>query len=122
MNGFFKIPNAINETVLDYAPNSKEKLALKQALTEARSQVIDIPMFINGQEVRTGNTQAIFPPHDLHHQIGNFHLGEAKHVHQAMSKTTFDHVNANIKQYPFGRNQFADAQCVVKAVSATANT
>jgi len=84
MNGFFKIPNAINETVLDYAPNSKEKLALKQALTEARSQVIDIPMFINGQEVRTGNTQAIFPPHDLHHQIGNFHLGEAKHVHQAI--------------------------------------
>lgn len=84
MNGFFKIPNAINETVLDYAPNSKEKLALKQALTEARSQVIDIPMFINGQEVRTGNTQAIFPPHDLHHQIGSFHLGEAKHVHQAI--------------------------------------
>ena len=84
MNGFFKIPTALNETVLDYAPNSKEKLALKQALSEARSQVIDIPMFINGQEVRTGNTQDIFPPHDLQHQIAKFHLGEAKHVHQAI--------------------------------------
>ncbi len=84
MNGFFKIPTALNETVLDYAPNSKEKLALKQALSEARSQVLDIPMFINGQEVRTGNTQDIFPPHDLQHQIAKFHLGEAKHVHQAI--------------------------------------
>ena len=84
MNGFFKVPNAVNETVLDYAPNSKEKLALKKALAEARSQVIDIPMYINGQEIRTGNTQAIFPPHDLHHQIGTFHHGNEEHVHMAI--------------------------------------
>jgi 1-pyrroline-5-carboxylate dehydrogenase len=84
MNGFFKVPNAVNETVLDYAPNSKEKLALKKALAEARAQVIDIPMYINGQEVRTGNTQAIFPPHDLQHQIGTFHHGEEEHVHMAI--------------------------------------
>ncbi len=85
MNGFFKIPTALNETVLDYAPGSKEKLALKNALAEARSKVIDIPMYINGAEVRTGKTEKIAPPHDIHHQIGLFHVGEASHVHDAIN-------------------------------------
>ncbi len=85
MNGFFKIPTAINETVLDYAPASKEKLALKKALAEARSKVIDIPMYINGEEVRTGKTEKIAPPHDIHHQIGLFHVGEASHIHDAIN-------------------------------------
>ena len=60
------------------------KLALKAALNEARSKVIDIPMYINGQEVRTGKTKDIFPPHDIHHKIGSFHQGDATHVHQAI--------------------------------------
>ena len=84
MNGFFKVPNAVNEAVLDYAPNSKEKLDLKKALADARAQIIDIPMYINGQEIRTGKTKAIFPPHDLQHQIGSFHHGEEAHVHMAI--------------------------------------
>ncbi|MDP2175114.1 MAG: L-glutamate gamma-semialdehyde dehydrogenase [Bacteroidota bacterium] len=85
MNGFFKIPTAVNEPVLDYAPGSVEKIALKNALAEARAQVIDIPMFIDGKEVRTGITHPIFPPHDLQHQIGVFHKGNAEHVHQAIA-------------------------------------
>lgn len=85
MNGFFKIPTAVNEPVLDYAPNSKEKLALKKALAEARSKVIDIPMYINGLEIRTGDTQDIFPPHDIKHQIGTFHRGNAQHVTDAIN-------------------------------------
>jgi 1-pyrroline-5-carboxylate dehydrogenase len=85
MNGFFKIPTAVNEPVLDYAPNSKEKIALKKALAEARSKVIDIPMYINGLEIRTGNTQDIFPPHDIKHQIGTFHKGNAQHVTDAIN-------------------------------------
>ncbi len=84
MNGFFKIPTAVNEPVLDYAPGSKEKLALKAALQDARAKVIDIPMYINGQEVRTGKTKDICPPHDIHHKIGVFHQGDASHVHQAI--------------------------------------
>jgi len=85
MSGFYKVPTAINETVLDYAPGSKEKLALKKALSEARNEVRDIPMYINGKEVRTGNTIAIAPPHDIHHQIGFFHKGEASHVTAAIN-------------------------------------
>ena len=84
MNGFFKVPQAINEPVLDYAPGSKEKASLKAALASARSKVIDIPMYIDGKEVRTGDKKDIFPPHDIHLKIGEFHHGDATHVHAAI--------------------------------------
>ena len=60
MNGFFKIPYPANEPVNEYAPGTKERAALKNALKSARSRVEDIPMYINGEEVRTGNTFDIF--------------------------------------------------------------
>ena len=73
MTGFFKLPHPINETVNDYAPGSAERNKLKAALASARSRVEDIPMYINGAEIRTGNTSEIFPPHDLGHKIGFYH-------------------------------------------------
>ncbi len=85
MNGVFQVPQAINEPVLDYAPGSSERKKLKAALAEARSQVLDIPMYIGGLEVRTGKTVNIFPPHDLTHQIGYYHKGEREHLEQAIN-------------------------------------
>ena len=41
-------------------------------------------MYINGQEVRTGNTQDIFPPHDNKTKVGQFHVGTQEHVKQAI--------------------------------------
>jgi 1-pyrroline-5-carboxylate dehydrogenase len=84
MTGFFKLPHPINETVNDYAPGSAERSKLKAALASARSRVEDIPMYINGAEIRTGNTSEIFPPHDLGHKIGFYHNGDRSHVSQAI--------------------------------------
>ena len=84
MTGFFKLPHPINETVNDYAPGSAERNKLKAALASARSRVEDIPMYINGAEIRTGNTSEIFPPHDLGHKIGFYHNGDRSHVSQAI--------------------------------------
>jgi 1-pyrroline-5-carboxylate dehydrogenase len=84
MNNVVRFPAAINETVLQYAPGSPEKKALKAALAEARSKVLDIPMYINGKEVRTNTTKKVAPPHDHLHIIGNFHKGDASHVHAAI--------------------------------------
>ncbi|MBI3234501.1 MAG: L-glutamate gamma-semialdehyde dehydrogenase [Bacteroidetes bacterium] len=84
MNGFFKIPTPINEPVLSYAPGSAERKALKAALTEARSKQLDVPMYIGGKEIRTGNTAPLNPPHDHKHQLGVFHKGTAEHVQQAI--------------------------------------
>jgi 1-pyrroline-5-carboxylate dehydrogenase len=84
MTGFFKLPHPINETVNDYAPGSAERNKLKAALASARSRVEDIPMYINGAEIRTGNTSELFPPHDLGHKIGFYHNGDRSHVSQAI--------------------------------------
>ena len=84
MNGFFKIPEVDNEPVRDYAPGSADAIALKKALVEARSVEKDIPMFIDGKEVRTGNTHAMYPPHDTKHKLGEYHEGDASHVTNAI--------------------------------------
>lgn len=83
-NAVYNIPPAYNEPVLNYAHGSPEKVALKAALTEARSRQLDIPMYIDGQEVRTGNTSALRPPHDHQHVLGMYHKGEKKHVQLAI--------------------------------------
>lgn len=84
MNAVYNIPPAFNEPVLNYAPNSAERISLKAALKEARAKVMDIPMYINGKEVRTGKTKALNPPHDHQHLLGHFHQGDASHVKDAI--------------------------------------
>lgn len=84
MNGFFKVPTGVNEPVYEYAPGSSERSKLKDALKELRSKVLDIPMFIGNEEVRTGDVISLQPPHDIHHKIGQFHRGNASHVQKAI--------------------------------------
>jgi len=79
-NGFFNVPVPINEPVKSYAPGSKEKRELQQQLAHLRGLELDIPMYIGGQEVRTGKTQRISPPHDHQRTLGHFHAGNASHV------------------------------------------
>ncbi|MBS7566358.1 L-glutamate gamma-semialdehyde dehydrogenase [Mucilaginibacter sp. Bleaf8] len=84
LKGFFNVPEPVNEPVLNYGPRSVERAALKAALDEARAQVIDIPMYIGGQEVRTGKTVEVRPPHDHKHLLATFHEGDASHVTAAI--------------------------------------
>jgi 1-pyrroline-5-carboxylate dehydrogenase len=84
MNGFFKVPEPQNETVLSYAPGSKERKELQETISHLRSACEDIPMFIGGKEVRTQQLVDIYPPHDIHHLIGRFHKGDASHVEKAI--------------------------------------
>ena len=83
--GFYNIPHPKNETVLSYAPGSKERAALKKAIEEARKTVLDIPMYIGGEEVRSGMKKPISPPHDHQHILGHFHQGDKAHVEQAIN-------------------------------------
>ena len=68
--GDFYYPTPVNEPVLSYAPGSKEKETLKKVLAELKSQPIDVPMYIGSEEVRTGNTMDIRPPHERNHVLG----------------------------------------------------
>jgi len=82
--GNFYIPEPSNETVLSYAPGTPERSNLSQAIKEARKQKRDIPMYIGGEEVRTGNTIPMNPPYDHQHVLGHFHEGDTSHVKQAV--------------------------------------
>lgn len=83
-NAFFQVPIPSNEPVKSYAPGSPEKAELKEQLKAFKDQQLDIPMFIGGKEVRTKETIAIFPPHELDHELGKYHKGGSKHVNQAI--------------------------------------
>ncbi len=83
--GQFSYPMPANEPVLQYAPGSAERAALKKTLAELKKKPADIPMYIGGKAVRTGKKVAIHPPHEIAHTLGFFHAGEEKHVHQAIA-------------------------------------
>jgi 1-pyrroline-5-carboxylate dehydrogenase len=82
--GYFSFPLPANETVLNYAPGSKEKEILKRTLKELKSRQHDIPMFIGNKEVHSGKKIAIHPPHEIAHTLGFFHAGDEKHVKLAI--------------------------------------
>lgn len=84
LKGFFNVPAPQNEPVLNYGPRSVERAALKAALDEARAHQLDIPMYIGGNEVRTGKKLEIRPPHDHKHLLATFHEGDASHVKSAI--------------------------------------
>ncbi len=83
--GDFYYPQPANEPVLNYAPGSNERAALKKAIKELKSEKLDVPMYIGAEEVRTGNKIEMRPPHERKHLLGHFHIGEAMHVTKAIN-------------------------------------
>lgn len=83
--GYFNYPMPANEPVFSYAPGSPEKKKLKAALAELKSTVADVPMYIGGEEVRTGKKISMSPPHEHKHVLGYYHEGDASHVKKAIN-------------------------------------
>jgi 1-pyrroline-5-carboxylate dehydrogenase len=83
--GDFYYPTPTNEPVLSYGKGSKEKLALKAVLKELKASKIDVPMYIGAEEIRTGKTVNMHPPHEHKHVLGQFHVGDASHVKKAIA-------------------------------------
>jgi 1-pyrroline-5-carboxylate dehydrogenase len=84
LKGFFTVPQPQNEPVLNYGPRSVEREALKAALEEARSKVIEIPMYIGNRQIHTGKRLEIRPPHDHKHLLATFPEGDASTVNAAI--------------------------------------
>jgi 1-pyrroline-5-carboxylate dehydrogenase len=85
LKGFFNVPLPHNEPVLNYAPGSPERMALKAALDEARSKATDIPMYIGDKEVHAGKKLEIRPPHDHQQVLANFPEGGESTVKTAIN-------------------------------------
>ena len=82
--GFFQVPVAYNEPIKTFAPGSPEREAVLAQYKSYYHGTVDVPMYINGKEVRTGNTRNMTPPHDHKHVVGQYHIGEQKHVQEAI--------------------------------------
>jgi 1-pyrroline-5-carboxylate dehydrogenase len=80
----YKVPVPKNEPVNSYAPGTPERASLQAKLKELRGQEVDVPMYIGSEEVRTGKTHPLNPPHDHQHKLGQFHEGDGSHVEQAI--------------------------------------
>ena len=97
--GFFHVPTAINETVKSYAPSSPEREAIAKQYAEYFKGSVDVPMYIGNEEIRTGNTRNMTPPHDHQHIVGQYHLGAQSHVEKAI-KTALE-ARKNWSQMPW---------------------
>ena len=82
--GIYKLPPIKNEPLLHYAPGSAERNALKLKLEELNRGGLDLPMIIDGKEVRTGKLMEIRPPHNHRHLLGHYHQGDQIHVQMAI--------------------------------------
>lgn len=85
-NGFFKVPKAVNEPVRAYAPGTQEHADLLATYQKMFNQQVDIPIYVGDQEIRTGDTVDIHPPHDHQHSVGKYHKAERKHIEMAVEK------------------------------------
>ena len=83
--GVFSVPKPHNEPVKSYAPGSPERAAVLAAYTQMYQESIEVPLYIDGQEVSTGQTQSMNPPHDHQHSLGVFHKAGEQEVDRAVN-------------------------------------
>ena len=84
MNGTFKVPPPVNEPVLSYAAGTGERSAVKTKLAEMASEEIEIPILIDGKEVRTGELGKQVVPHDHGHVLAKWHMAGPREVERAV--------------------------------------
>jgi 1-pyrroline-5-carboxylate dehydrogenase len=83
-NGIFRIPQPKNEPCFQYAPGSPERAELSAKLKEMLGKQVDVPMIIDGEEIRNGKLADIRCPHDHRHLLGRYHQANALFVTKAI--------------------------------------
>ncbi|HET6567780.1 MAG TPA: L-glutamate gamma-semialdehyde dehydrogenase [Rhodothermales bacterium] len=86
-NALPRVPAPRNEPVQDYRPNSPERTKLKAKLEELKRERVEIPAFIGGEEIYSGNTEPVYAPHDHALQLGTLHLCGPEQVERAIAAT-----------------------------------
>ncbi|MDR5589566.1 L-glutamate gamma-semialdehyde dehydrogenase [Christiangramia sp. SM2212] len=84
--GFFHVPVAVNEPVKSYAPGTPEREEVLLTYKDLWNANTEVPLYIGSEQVKTGDTKTINPPHDHKHVVGTYHLAKKKHVEQAISE------------------------------------
>jgi len=83
-NAFYKVKLPDNESYNSYGPGTPEKKKLKTKLKELKSQEIEIPAIIGGEEVKTDRTFDVVMPHNHGHKLGTAYYCGEKEVNRAI--------------------------------------
>lgn len=83
-NDIFSLKRPKNEPILSYEPNSKEKSELKERVNQLKTNPVEIPLIIDGKEIKTGNTKEIRAPHNREIVLGKYHLAGKKEIDLAV--------------------------------------
>ncbi|MAW74471.1 MAG: 1-pyrroline-5-carboxylate dehydrogenase [Candidatus Marinimicrobia bacterium] len=81
----FKISEAVNEPIKDYLDGSSEKESLLNKLEEMKSYQYEIPIIINGQEVKTNDLGYCVMPHNHQHILASYHKAGPDEVEMAIN-------------------------------------
>ncbi len=82
--GFFHVPVAVNEPVKSYAPGTPEREEVLLTYKDLYNTKMEVPLYIGSEEIKTGDTESMHPPHDHQHNLGVYHKAKKKHVQQAI--------------------------------------
>ncbi|MDY6827044.1 MAG: L-glutamate gamma-semialdehyde dehydrogenase [Bacillota bacterium] len=80
---FFEVP--ANESPLSFAPGSPEKQTLKNKLTELKKSVVEIPLIIGGEEVKTDRIEEVRAPHDHNLLLARYHKAGPEEINMAIA-------------------------------------
>lgn len=80
-----QVPYAVNEPVRTYEPGSSEVKSLISTYKKMWSEKVEIPMIINGKEVKSENKVAISSPQDHQHDLGFYYKGSMQNVDEAIN-------------------------------------
>ena len=76
-----------NEPVLNYSPNSSERLSIKKEYDKMSSQKLEIPLIIGGKEVFTDNYGTCVQPHNHQKILAKYHKAGKIEVNKAIEKS-----------------------------------
>ena len=82
--GFFKVPKAKNEIVKSYRPGSPERKEVVETYQKMISSISEVPMYINGNDVKSKSKKTISPPHDHQKIVGEYYTAEPEHIDNAI--------------------------------------
>ncbi len=82
--GFFKVPKAKNEIVKSYRSGSSERNDVIETYHRMINSVIEIPMYINGKDVKSNDKKTIRPPHNHQKVVGEYYTAEPQHIDDAI--------------------------------------
>ena len=79
-----QITKAVNEPILSFAAGSPERASLQAKYDEMATQTIEIPLIIDGKEIKTGDTGNCVMPHNHQHVLATYHKAGETEVIQAI--------------------------------------